>query len=226
MLPWVRVRATTRAPRGGVGVSRQMSFCTFRVRVCVYARLGYRYASGLGPPSADGLQGQRSHRVHSGCNRRSSMLDPFQCVLNPLFSDFLRMVLLPVERSASAATLGSSASDSLPTLDNLQRRAKPRRDPAARWVQPHSALPALPQPATTLSAVSINGGAAFARFVSEALISDAAEALELAVRMAPSQHHLCCPQNSPYVRVTGRTRSHGIRFTEPFLASTSKLRTL
>ena len=52
-----------RSPRGGVGVSRQMSFCTFRVRVCVYARLGYRYASGLGPPCADGLQGQRSHRV-------------------------------------------------------------------------------------------------------------------------------------------------------------------
>ena len=80
------------------------------------------------------------------------------------------MVLLAGQSSAS---LTSSASETV-----LSRRARPRRDPAARWVNPvisPLAGPGLPQ-----------SDASFARFVSEALLCDPAEALELAVRAAPT----------------------------------------
>ena len=68
----------------------------------------------------------------------------------------------------------------------LSKRARPRRDPAARWVQPSTAIqPIQQQPGTSIIS-GLNPTAAFARFVSEALLCDAAEALELAVRMAPA----------------------------------------
>jgi hypothetical protein len=77
------------------------------------------------------------------------------------------------------------------------RRARPRRDPAARWVQPLD-NPVLPPAHVGSAEVS------FARFVSEALICDAAEALELAVRNAPSlipgvqwAHFLALSEGSP-----------------------------
>ena len=69
--------------------------------------------------------------------------------------------------------LQASASEA-----SLSRRARPRRDPAHRWVQPIISPLSMP-------AAAPSPDASFARFVSEALLCDAAEALELAVRVAP-----------------------------------------
>ena len=87
------------------------------------------------------------------------------------------MVLI---HSQSAASIGSSVSSDA-------RRARPRKDPAARWVQPNTQLPSLPQPAGFGGGLNNTDAAVhMAKFVSQALLSDPAEALELAVSMAPS----------------------------------------
>ena len=86
------------------------------------------------------------------------------------------MVLI---HSQSAASIGSSVSSDA-------RRARPRKDPAARWVQPNTQLPLLPQPAGFGGGLNNTDAAVHGQFVSQALLSDPAEALELAVSMAPS----------------------------------------
>jgi len=100
------------------------------------------------------------------------------------------MVLL--EKDTSAPDIGrppssdshpyESLTEAAPQLFGLQRRARPKPEPPARWVR---SLPAMQPRNGTLSDGALKSTSAFARFISEALFLDAAEALELIVRMAP-----------------------------------------
>ena len=101
-----------------------------------------------------------------------------------------KMVLL--EKDTSAPDIGrppssdshpyESLTEAAPQLFGLQRRARPKPEPPARWVR---SLPAMQPRNGTLSDGALKSTSAFARFISEALFLDAAEALELIVRMAP-----------------------------------------
>ena len=61
------------------------------------------------------------------------------------------------------------------------RRARPRREPPARWIRPRSQ----PSQPTNMGGPLSDGVVSFARFLTEALFLDAAEVLELVVRAAP-----------------------------------------
>ena len=77
--------------------------------------------------------------------------------------------------------LAGSASEA-----SILRRALPRRDPAARWVQPLTTSASSSPSAPSTLPISAGGASVhFAAFVSKSLQCDAAEALELGCRMAP-----------------------------------------